>query len=67
MKRLISLLLTKLGDGLVFRGPFHRPLTPEFLTAVNALNTKIVAGETSVADFTDYVVLLVNKFQASSN
>jgi hypothetical protein len=44
--------------------PYYDPLTPKFLSAVGALNAAIVSGESTAADFNDYVALLAAALQA---
>jgi hypothetical protein len=43
--------------------PFYDPLTPKFMSAVGALNAAIVSGESTAANFNDYVALLVAALQ----
>jgi hypothetical protein len=56
----ISATATELLSGHYAKlAPFYDPLTPNFMSAVGAVNSSIVNGTASADTFNDYVGLLV--------
>lgn len=43
--------------------PLYEPITPKLMLTVKALNEAIVSGGTSVADFDEYIGVLVEALQ----
>ena len=44
--------------------PFYDPLTPRFMSAVDAVNSAIVNGRASATTFNDYVALILTELNS---
>jgi len=62
--RLISTANEILSGHYAKLEPFYDPLTPRFMSAVVAVNTAIVNGQSSPADFNEYVALLITELNS---
>jgi len=60
-----SLTAENISDGYFAKiEPFFEPVSPKFILMVKVLNEGIISGSSSVADFDEYVALLVSALTA---
>jgi len=62
--QLIVLTADNVSDGYFAKiEPFFEPVSPKFMLMVKVLNESIINGNSSAADFDEYVALLVTALQ----